>query len=149
MRMHITGRDRVLERANQLANIDEKLDEIARRLCEVGQPWIWAWHGNHAQVWSEPTENGYRIVAEGEQVLFIEFGTGDSAGIHAAEYDAVPEVVRPGSWSEQDKQQYSNLGFWFWGGAMFRETPPHPAFYDAYRAMVEALPQIADEVFSR
>ena len=148
MEFSVTGVDRIKQRIEKLANLREKCAEIARRLCDVGYPWIWAWHGNHASVTTEPTEDGYVIKAEGEQVLFIEFGTGDSAGINAAYYDAVPGVVRPGSWSEGHARQYSEWGFWFWGGAMFRETPPHPAFYDAYQAMVEALPKIANEVFA-
>lgn len=147
MQIEVKGIDRILKQLERFDNMETKLNDIAQRLVDVGEPIIRAVHGNHNAVWSEPTAEGYRIVAEGESVLFIEFGTGDAAGIHASAYDAVPSVVRPGSWSETHKQEYSRWGFWFFGGKMFRETPPHPAFYDAYKAMVEALPQIVEEVF--
>lgn len=147
MNITVKGVDRILKRLSKFDNMDAKLSEIARRLAAVGEPIIRAVHGNHNSVWSEPTQTGYRVIAEGESVLFIEFGTGDAAGIHAQEYDAVPSVVRPGSWSETHAQQYARWGFWFWNGQRLTETPPHPAFYDAYRAMVQELPKIVDEVF--
>ena len=148
LRITVDGIDRIMERVNRLAQVHDRSAEIARRLCvEVGEPLIWAWHGNHARVFTEPTANGYSIVAEGEQVLFIEFGTGNAAGIYAQHYNGtVPAIVRPKSWSEQDAHMYEVLGFWIWHGHWFEETPPHPAFYDAYRAMLEAYPRIAREV---
>ena len=148
MEFSITGVDRILERIEKLANLQDKCAELARRLCEVGEPIIRSWHGNHATVTTEPTENGYVIRAEGEDVLFIEFGTGDKAGAMADEYDAVPAEVAPGTWSESHAQMYSRYGFWYFGGRRYEYTEPHPAFYYAYQRMVEALPQIAKEVFA-
>ena len=147
MQITVTGVDRILKQLKRFDDMDTKLADIAKRLVEVGEPIIRAVHGRSNSVWSEPTENGYRIVAEGETILFIEFGAGDAAGREAAKYDAVPSVVRPGSWSETHARQYSTYGFWFFGGHYMTETPPHPAFYDAYEAMVKALPQIVNEVF--
>ena len=134
---------------NRMLHLREKVEEVAKRLCKVGEPIIQATHGNHARVWSEPTENGYKICAEGEDVLFIEFGTGDRAGVLSPWYDQVPSEVRPGSWSESHAQMYSRYGFWVFAGQIYHHTEPHPAFYDAYQAMVEALQQIAQEVFSK
>lgn len=145
----VRGVDAVVRRLNALSNVNERLAEIARRLCEIGEPIIRATHGHHARVWSEPTETGYRIVAEGEDVLFIEFGTGDMAGALAGQYDAVPLSVRPGSWSETHAQQYSTQGYWYFGGRRYEYTEPHPSFYDAYVAMRQELPRIAREVFSQ
>lgn len=145
----ITGIEHALRTVNRFTDTDRKLQEIARRLCEVGRQIAAGGFGSHASVTTEPTTNGYKIVISGEEVLFIEFGTGDAAGIHAAQYDAVPSVVYPGSWSETHSHQYEMLGFWFWHNQKFTETPPHPYTYDAYRAMVDALPQIAREVFAQ
>jgi len=138
-----------LERVQKLLDVKALVAEVAKRLCEVGEPIIRATHGNHARVWTEPTENGYKISAEGEDVLFIEFGTGDRAGVLSPWYDEVPADARPGSWSETHAQQYSINGYWYFGGKRYEFTEPHPAFYDAYQAMVEALPQIAQEVFGK
>lgn len=137
-----------LERVQKLLDVKSKLAEVAKRLCEVGEPIVRTTHGNHAMVWAEPTENGYKISAEGEDVLFIEFGTGDRAGVLSPWYDEVPAEARPGSWSETHAKQYSTNGYWYFGGQRYEYTEPHPAFYDAYQAMVEALPKIAQEVFS-
>ena len=96
-----------------------------------------------------PIENGYAITADGDQrLLIIEFGAGDATGIMAGEYDEVPSVVYPGSWSESHAQMYSRYGFWVFAGQILHEVEPNPAFYYAYQAMVEALPQIANEVFA-
>ena len=148
MQISVSGIDRVKERIEKLANLQDKCAEVARRLCEVGEPIIQAWHGGHALISVEATENGYVIRAEGEDVLFIEFGTGDKAGEMAANYDAVPTEVAPGTWSEGHAQMYSRYGFWVFAGKIYHYTEPHPAFYYAYQRMVEALPQIANEVFA-
>lgn len=150
MQIAITGIDRIRERIERIANLQERCAEIARRLCEVGEPIIRAAHGNHATVMAAPIDNGYAITADGDhRLLIIEFGAGDAAGLMAGEYDEVPSVVRPGSWSATHARMYSRYGFWVFAGHILHEVEPNPAFYYAYQAMVEALPQIANEVFSR
>ena len=149
MEISITGIDSIINTVRKFQNIEERLEKIAKRLCEVGEPIIRQTHGHHARVWYEQFQDGYRIVAEGQDILFIEFGTGDMAGATRVLYDQVPATVRPGSWSETHAQQYSTQGFWFFGGKMYRETVPHPAFYYAYQAMVQALPQIVSEELRR
>ena len=145
----VTQSGEMLKWMTRMLQVRDKMAEICKRLCAVGEPIIKATHGNHARVWSEPTKDGYKVCAEGEDVLFIEFGTGDRAGELDAWYDQVPPSARPGSWSETHAQMYSRYGFWVFAGQIYHETEPHPAFYDAYQAMVEALPQIAQEVFSK
>ena len=147
MKIQVTGLDRIMQRVNRYLDIEKKLDEVARRLCEIGEPIIRDTHGHHADVRTEPIDHGYKIVAEGKDVLFIEFGAGDKAGAERDKYVAVPDVVRPGSWSETHAQQYSTYGFWIFGGRTYTETPPHPSFYEAYEARVLALPEIAKDVF--
>ena len=134
---------------NRMLHLREKVEEVAKRLCKVGEPIIQATHGNHARVWSEPTKDGYKVCAEGEDILFIEFGTGLKAGQDAHLYDEVPGVVGEGTWSATHAKMYSTWGFWVFAGEIYYYTEPHPAFYYAYQAMVEALPQIAQEVFSK
>lgn len=147
MNITVSGIEHALKTIEKYADMDRKLAELAERLCQIGEPIIHQIHGHHSRVWSEPTANGYRIVAEGEDVLFIEFGAGDAAGSDNGLYDAVPAVARPGSWSETHAQQYSRYGFWFFAGQKITEVPTSPAFYYAYEAMVQNLPRIAEEVF--
>jgi len=147
MEVTVNGIDHLKNTLDYYADIDTILLVVARRLCEVGEPIIQSTHGHHAKIAIMMTNDGYVLQAEGQDILFIEFGTGDMAGATSVLYDQVPVSVRPGSWSETHAQQYSTQGFWFFGGKMYRETVPHPAFYYAYQAMVQALPQIASEEF--
>ena len=144
--MTVSGIDRIKDTIDRFSDLDLKLLVIAKRLCEVGEPIIRAVHRT-AVVTLEQIENGYVIRAEGEDVLFIEFGTGDMAGVMDVLYDQVPHEVGMGTWSATHAQMYVKYGFWVFGGHIYHYTEPHPAFYDAYQAMVEALPQIAEEVF--
>lgn len=148
MEISITGVGKVKERIAKYAKLERDCYILAKQLCKVGEPIIKAAHGGHASVYIEPTDNGYCIKADGDhRLLIVEFGAGDAAGIMASEYDEVPSVVRPGSWSEEHAQMYSRYGFWVFGGQILHEVEPNPSFYYAYQAMVEALPKIAKEVF--
>ena len=153
MNITVTGLDHAIKTIEKYANLDRKLQDLAERLCQIGEPIIRQVHGHHAVVKTEPTANGYKITASGTDVLFIEFGTGNATGAEAGKYDAVPQVaLTPGSWSAAHGGEYHATGgyprgHWHFGGTEYTETPPHPAFYDAYQAMVQALPRIAREVF--
>ena len=140
------GLQRMLHRVQQLSDLDRKVKEVAERLCAIGEPIIHQVHKG-AKVETVPTKQGYKIVAEGEDVLFIEFGAGDAAGSENSNYDAVPWEAQPGTWSMNHAQMYSRYGFWVFGGHIFREVQPTPAFYYAYEYMVQNLPMIAREVF--
>lgn len=143
----------MMNSVNKYRNINTRLSNVAKKLCAVGEPIIRQTHGRRARVWSEPFRGGYRIIADGKDVLFIEFGTGDLTGTMAGNYDAVPKVaLEPGSWSKAHQGEYWKTGgyrkgHWHFAGEEYTETPPHPAFYDAYQAMVQALPQIVSQEF--
>ena len=148
MQISVTGIDRIKERIEKYADLQSKLLELAWRLCEVGSAICDSVYHTSVSVYVEKTDDGAKVVCEGEDVLFIEFGTGDKAGALAANYDAVPPEVAPGTWSATHAKMYSTYGFWYFGGQRYEYTEPHPATYEAYKAMVEALPQIANEVFA-
>lgn len=147
MQVQVSGVAHALKTVSRYADIDNKLLEIAKRLCDIGEPIIRQVHGHHADVTTEPIKNGYKITASGEDVLFIEFGAGNAAGRDAGKYDDVPSVVRPGSWSETHAKQYVMYGNWWFGGVAYVEVAPTPAFYYAYEYMVQNLPQIIKDVF--
>ena len=151
--IQFSGISHALKTVQRFSDVEEKMQEIAERLCAVGEPIIKQIHGNHAVVKTEKTAKGYKITASGEDVLFIEFGAGDAAGSENANYKAVPASARPGSWSEAHGGQYAltkktgGQGYWFFGGHLYTEVKPSPAFYYAYEYMLQSLPQIAREVF--
>lgn len=144
MQVIVKGVEQALRAIKRYENIQEKLLEIATRLCEIGEPII---SGVHGSVSMEQTNTGCKITASGEDVLFIEFGTGDMAGVMDSLYDAVPPSVGQGTYSATHAQMYSRFGFWVFAHTIYHYTMPHPVFYYAYQAMVEALPQVVREVF--
>ena len=147
MNITVTGVEHTLKTLSRYTDMDAKLTELAERLCrEVGLPII---SSVHHGAYINPINKGCSIVASGTDVLFIEFGTGDSAGVMDALYDAVPPEVGQGTWSATHAQMYTRYGFWVFAGTIYHETPPHPVFYYAYRDMVQAIPRIAREVFAR
>lgn len=148
MKFSFSGIEHAIQTVNKYKDLDRKVKEIAERLCQIGEPIIRQVHGHHADdIHTEPTGNGYKIVASGEDILFIEFGAGDAAGSENANYDAVPREAQPGTWSMNHAQMYSRYGFWVFGGHIYREVQPTPAFYYAYEYMVQNIPRIAREVF--
>lgn len=147
MQITISGVGPILQRVQRYVGIDIKIKEVIKRLCAIGEPIIAQTHANHAEVKTEDTKTGSRIYAKGKDVLFIEFGTGDMAGVMDALYEAVPSSVGQGTWSESHAQMYTRYGFWVFAGAIYHYTEPHPAFYYAYQAMMQALPQIVEDVF--
>ena len=92
--------------------IKPKLEEVCRRLAQIGV------EAATDAVIEEPVQidNGYKIVMSGEDVYFVEFGTGEFTYRHGNEV-SVP--VYPGSYSEQHAQQFSKYHFWWYGGEQY------------------------------
>lgn len=110
-------------------NIKPKLDEVCRRLAEVGaeearRRFARGDHGNGSVfVTVTKINNGYKIEAMGHDVYFIEFGTGVFAGVGYG--DGIPSTsvpVYPGSWSETHAKQFSEKGYWYYEGEQLQGT---------------------------
>lgn len=131
--------------------IKPKLDEVCRRVAEVGRDealfiinGIRLQDGNAVErVDVVPTDNGYKLVMEGEDVYFIEFGTGDGVSAH---YD-VSVPVAWGSWSAEHSQMLWNKGFWYYDNVRYTGTTAYMPMYYAERKMREEAPRIVKEVF--
>ena len=131
--------------------IRPKLDEVCKRLAEIGVQeaisivsGIRMAEGNAVErIEAVPIDNGWKIVMEGTDVYFIEFGTGDGVSAH---YDtSVP--VAYGSWSVEHKQLLWNQGFWYYNKVKYTGTPAYMPMYYAEKKMREELPRIVREVF--
>ena len=131
--------------------IKTKLDEICRRLADIGileaQAHLSLLYGNTDAKILPPVkiDNGYKIVFEGTDVYFIEFGTGDQVSAHAD--TSVP--VSWGSWSAEHSQQLWNYGFWWYEGERLTGTPAYMPMYYAGKRMREEMPRIVKEVFGQ
>lgn len=133
--------------------LEPKLDEICQRLVDIGlqtaREHLVLANGNKdvQRLDKEQIDHGYKIVFEGEDVYFIEFGTGDAA-ISDNDF-SVSVPIYPGSWSDEHEEKYSTYGFWWYGGEKLTETPAYMPMYYASRRMRDELPRIAKEVFGK
>lgn len=132
-------------------SIKRKMDKVCKRLAEIGRDTainivdqVRQSEGNFVDsIEVVQTDNGYKIVMAGEDVYFIEFGTGDGVEPH---YDtSVP--VAWGTWSAEHNQVLWKHGFWYYEGQKFTGTPAYMPMYYAEKAMREAYPKVAQEVF--
>lgn len=131
--------------------IRPKLDEVCKRLAEIGAQeatsivnQIKRTDGNTVErIEAVQIDNGWKIVMEGEDVYFIEFGTGDSVSAH---YD-VSVPVAWGSWSAEHSQMLWNKGFWYYDNVRYTGTTAYMPMYYAERKMREEAPRIVKEVF--
>lgn len=135
------------------SEVKPKLQEVCRRLAEIGKDEALAVIGginpaegnSDVRVDAVSTDNGYKIVMEGADVYFIEFGTGDQVDAH---YDtSVP--VAWGTWSAEDKQILWNQGFWYYDKVKYTGTPAYMPMYRAEKKMREEMPKVVKEVFGK
>lgn len=94
-------------------------------------------------------ENKWVVKADGESVLFIEYGTGIRYG------SGHPDVGEfgPGTWSDVYGRGHWDdpKGWWLpkeKGGEHTYGNPPNAPMYNAVKALEQDLPRIVREVFS-
>ena len=128
-----------------------KLDEICKRLAEIGAQearlrlgFARGYGNTDADVDVAKMDNGYKIVMQGKDVYFVEFGTGDMVDPH---YSNVSVLVAPGSWSETHAKQYMTYGFWYYKGEQLEGTEAQKPMYYAEKAIRENARRVKDEVF--
>lgn len=134
-------------------NIKPKLDEVCKRLAEIGRDaaisvvnGIRVSEGNAVErIEAVKIDNGWKIVMSGKDVYFIEFGTGDGAEPH---YDTTVPVAW-GTWSAEHKQMLWKNGFWYYDKVRYTGTPAYMPMYYAEKAIRENEKRIVQEVFGR
>lgn len=137
--------------------VEQKTNELANRLAEIGANearvrFMGAQYSgdNDAVVTVEPIANGYKIVATGGSVFFIEFG----AGVYYNGAEPYPEP-RPAGISEigeygQGKGSRKAWGFYDERGELVitHGTPAAMPMLHASRVIKQDVQRIAKEVFS-
>ena len=137
--------------------LKEKLLEIARRLAEVGRTYALAsyegesyYHGDKdITVEVVKTENGYKILAIGKEVCFLEFG----AGVFYNGSESYPGV-RPSGISKIGEfgKGHGKQNTWYFSSGENGKThgnPPTASLYWARKEMEKELPRIVKEVFEK
>lgn len=93
------------------------------------------------------TKNGYSIVAQGQDVCFMEFGTGVQAGMGYDLPVPAPFAIAPGSWSIRHSRRFIVQGFWYFHKKRYFGTYPLKGMYYASKMMREKAKEIAREVY--
>ena len=137
-------------------DFEKKENEFTRRLAEIGVRVAQAGFStadydgiNDVVVTMEQTGNGYTVVASGETVGFIEFGT----GVRYPEWDDTGMDYTPPKHGTYGKGQGKNPhGWWFKqnDGSRANHTygnPPAEAMLTARNEIIERTIQIAREVW--
>lgn len=142
---------------------DEKIDTLIKRLAELGAKKAEVGFSKalydgkkdiHISV--EPRENGYAIVASGESVLFVEFGSGVTYGYGHPE----PMQYGPGTYPSEKGRRDSDGTFYknwehpkgWWlpkdkGGGHTYGNPPSATMYKTSKELQGEILTIAREVF--
>lgn len=102
-----------------------------------------------ANVSVEAIPNGYTVRAEGQSVLFIEFGSGITYGYGHPE--AAENGMGPGTYPDGKGHWDAPRGWWLpksAGGGHTYGNPPAMAMYEARKTIERELPRIVKEVFA-
>lgn len=134
---------------------EEKARELAERLAALGAT-VASIRFSRAvytgkkdvEVTVEALTNGYKVKADGESVLFIEFGSGVTYGYghpEAGEFGMGPGTYPDG------KGHWDDPKGWYLpksaGGGHTFGNPPAMPMYEARKAIEQELPRIVKEVF--
>lgn len=134
---------------------EEKARELAERLASLGAT-VASIRFSRAvytgkkdvDVTVEELPNGYKVKADGESVLFVEFGSGVTYGYghpEAGEFGMGPGTYPDG------KGHWDDPKGWYLpksaGGGHTFGNPPAMPMYEARKAIEQELPRIVKEVF--
>lgn len=96
----------------------------------------------------EEIPNGYAVKADGESVLFLEFGSGITYGGGHPENSEFG--MGPGTYPDGKGHWDDPRGWWIpksAGGGHTYGNPPAMAMYEARKTIIRELPRIVKEVF--
>ena len=155
LRLNILKPDEIQDTADKLRDYAKKLkkaeDEILYQLAELGAKeveisYAGADEEKEYDVYFRQTENGYVIIAEGENVVFLEFGTGiDTENYPDNQFTEADVYPASWSWSEGSGTFY-RYGYWHYKRKLYYGTPAYKGFYFAKKEMVEQADKIIKRV---
>lgn len=137
--------------------IHGKAEELAKRLADMGAVNVSLTFARAAYTGTKDvnvtveqrSENTYAIVASGETVLFLEFGSGIKYGYGHPSPSVDGTPMGPGTYPS-DKGHWNNpRGWWIPGGEHTYGNPPSMAMYQTGKDLRNDLERIAKEVFSQ
>ena len=135
--------------------LDSKIKEVLTRLAKMGTRLV-DFHyaggeGTEYEVTCVVNGNNAMIIAEGDDVVFLEFGAGFGTYDHLEEMEAsgLPPIY-PGSWSETEGSgQFANKFYWYWNRTKYTRVTATEGFYFASEAIKEEAVNEAIKVFKK
>ena len=136
--------------------VKKKTLELCKKLAELGLEVAQiyfipeAWNGNtDVTLTVEPLNNGYMLKASGEDVCFMEFGAGVTAGLGYDTSKVTPPVpIEKGSWSStQGTGKFMKDGYRWYNGQMMDAITPQMGMSHAVSEIQQRVTDVAREVF--
>ena len=131
-----------------LREFDRNVTRFIAEIAQIGRDAAAGAYGPAISVTLQAHDNGITISADGRGIVFLEFGAGDAVNSGNRYANQMPFEVRPGSWSENHAQQYSTLGYWIFGGVVYREIQPRNGMQTAYDEIMANIRAVAGRVFN-
>jgi len=148
--------EKAIKELNKFAKKRERdIETYVQKLAQCGAEAARKTYGSLVEVTAhKDSDKVWEIRADGEQVVFLEFGTGTKTQNHQLS-SPLPISIEPGSWSESPEGMHT-WSKWLrsqnWAGA-YKEYPynttPRPGLWEAYKAIVANQDRIAHEVFGK
>lgn len=136
-------------------SLQDKAEEIAKRLAVIGMQIVdYQYNLSHEEYEVSCITNGNSsmIIAEGSNVLFLEFGTGVYTEDNTEEMEAegLPPIFA-GSYSQSEGMGHfrPDHQFWYYEGKKYAGTMPMQGFYFASKEIKERAVEEAKKVFKR
>lgn len=151
--VNVRGLDELIDQLDAYSgSLRNRANEICNRLAQYGLVLADASFNGAAydgakdvSVTVEPMDNGYRIVADGETVLILEFGAGVTYGYGHPN----PGPFGPGTYPNAKGHWDSPHGWWIPnGGGHTYGNPPSMTMYNTYRDIQREVERVAREVLS-
>lgn len=132
--------------------VNKKASIIVDRLSKLGEKVVdehFIDSGETYNLSCKVNGNSSMIIATGENVIFLEFGTGNYTEDHTDEMETsgLPPIFG-GSWSATEGSGvYATRGRWYYKGVRYVGTDPMRGFYFASKEIKEKALETAIKVF--
>lgn len=136
--------------------VKRKTAELARRLADMGavnvslgySRAVYTGDNDISVTVEQQGENSYAIIANGEAVLFVEFGAGVTYGYGHPQSSVEGTPMGPGTYPSEKGHWNDPKGWWIPGGEHTYGNPPSMTMYLTAKELRNQLEDIAREVFS-
>lgn len=135
-------------------SLNEKINEIIERLADMGKQVVdyqYSLSGEEYSLSCEVNGNNAMIIAEGENVVFLEFGTGVDTEVPDSEMESsgLPPIYS-GSWSETEgRGVFYRFGHWYYQRKLYTGTMATRGFYFASKEIRERAVEVARKAFKK